>query len=190
MFGGFLLFIGFGLNIVLYLCPCRRTTLLYSIFSSLFFGLYALLYVSPTGGIICLVQILNTILQIYSPFNKIKNAKFIRLLIALMFALLGTIIFSKTQIDYLPMAAFIVNCFAETSMNKKSIYKLYSLSLLCWLFYALSHGAFVMAFIDLLLLSLNLIVMSELLKLKFFKTVTALASVPIFVKSRLADLML
>ncbi len=116
-----------------------------------------------------------------------KNAVFIRLGAALIFALIRTMIFAKTQIDYLPMLAFVINCFAETCMNKKSIYKLYSLSLLCWIFYALSHGAIIMAVLDTFLLILNIIVISEVLKSKIFKIVGALAFVPVFVKSRQVD---
>jgi|GEM_PF-6512097 len=166
MIGNLILFTGFFFTLAIYWQPCRDKTLTYSIWSSFFYAIYAFLYISPIGGIVGFITIVNTIIQLYSPRLKIKNGYILRLCISSIFAITGTIVFAQSQADYLPLMAFVINCFGEASINKKSIYKIYALSLLCWICYAFSHGAIVYGIMDIILLLVNLIVLNETLKTK------------------------
>ena len=156
MASGILLMLGLYFSIVMYLQPCCKTTLYYSVLSSIFFGIYNIAFVSVTGGLICLIVILNTLLQIYHSSSEERSNKMFRLLIAAFLSIIGTVYLAQTNVDYLPMLAFIIVCLAETSTIQKKIYTLYALSLLVWLSYAYMHSNYMYTSVNSVLLLFNI----------------------------------
>ncbi|MEM6810890.1 MAG: YgjV family protein [Pseudomonadota bacterium] len=158
--------VGFLAAIAMYFKDTRDDILRLSIVSSLFYGLFFIFHVSLTGGFICLIAILNTIMQI-KLFDNTHKSRIIRLGTSCFFAIMGTVFLAENNSDFLPMFAFIVNCYAEAFEKKNNIFFFYIISLMLWTGYSLYNEAYIYTFLNMILFAANLIVLNENMKSKF-----------------------
>jgi hypothetical protein len=145
-------------NIIVYFQHTRRAILAYSGTSTLLFGLYNFAAVGITAGIICCVLLGNTVFQYSHTDTDLDRTRMKRLATAAIAAVAGTLLFANSGADALPLMAFLLVCFAETSSRTATIYLLYLLSVLIWVVFALAHNDYLYAGANTIIFLINALV--------------------------------